>query len=515
MKQCFGYVRVSTQKQGEGVSLEAQKEAISDFAARNNITIIKWFEEKQTAAKRGRPEFNSMIKALRLRAAAGVVIHKIDRGARNFFDYGRLGELSDAGIDVHFAVESLDFKSRGGRLAANVQMAVAEDYCRNLREEIRKGQLTQLKRGLYPFYAPLGYRNNGKGKLKTIDPERGSKVKEAFELYASGQYSIRSLVAEVNRRGLRNNGGQRISKTCLERFLGNPFYTGIIHIRRTGEVYQGAHKPLISATLFATVEDIKAGRYHKKITRHNHTYRGLFRCAQCGYSMVPEKHKGHVYYRCQKQDCHPTNNLREERLEDAVRAVLEHVRMTTEQLHWLEQQFMVWWKKRRSEKDVRTIAVKQAQIKQRIDRLTDAFLDDCIDKAVFNERRQSLLVEQARLAEEEQKARETRLDFDQVRAFLELIKSLAGHYICARPEEKREIVEIATLNRKVATKDVYLEPSNWLLATETLLTGFSCAHSTTTSCTADEFKVADKAIGDLVEAVSLPEVAKLIDQFRK
>ena len=114
MKQCFGYVRVSTVKQGEGVSLEAQQEAIERFAEQNDITITKWFEEKQTAAKAGRPVFSAMVKALRQHKAAGVIIHKIDRSARNFRDWARIGELSDAGIDVHFASESLDFRSRGG-----------------------------------------------------------------------------------------------------------------------------------------------------------------------------------------------------------------------------------------------------------------------------------------------------------------------------------------------------------------------------------------------------------------
>lgn len=55
MKQCFGYIRVSTQKQGEGVSLEAQKDAITAFASRQNLTVTEWFEEKETAAKSGPP----------------------------------------------------------------------------------------------------------------------------------------------------------------------------------------------------------------------------------------------------------------------------------------------------------------------------------------------------------------------------------------------------------------------------------------------------------------------------
>jgi len=39
MKACFGYVRVSTFKQGDGVSLEAQRDAILAFASRNNLSI--------------------------------------------------------------------------------------------------------------------------------------------------------------------------------------------------------------------------------------------------------------------------------------------------------------------------------------------------------------------------------------------------------------------------------------------------------------------------------------------
>ena len=79
MKPCFGYIRVSTQKQGEGVSLEAQKDAITVFASRNDLSVVRWFEEKQTAAKSGRPIFNQLLKLLRHGAASGLIIHKIDR----------------------------------------------------------------------------------------------------------------------------------------------------------------------------------------------------------------------------------------------------------------------------------------------------------------------------------------------------------------------------------------------------------------------------------------------------
>lgn len=46
-------------------------------------------------------------------------------------------------------------------------------------------------------------------------------------------------------------------------------------------------------------------------------------------------------------------------------------------------------------------------------------------------------------------------------------------YLMANPTKKREIVEIATSNRLVRGKHVYLEPSNWLRdpTTQLLLQG--------------------------------------------
>ena len=104
MKTYFGYIRVSTARQGEqGVSLEAQRDAIVRYAQHNGLAIGDWFEERETAAKRGRPLFTRMLQLLRNGKGEGVIIHKIDRSARNLKDWSDLGELIDEGIEVHFA----------------------------------------------------------------------------------------------------------------------------------------------------------------------------------------------------------------------------------------------------------------------------------------------------------------------------------------------------------------------------------------------------------------------------
>src|SRR5438128_3927745 len=197
MKKLFGYTRVSTAKQGEhGISLQDQHDAIVRYAQRFGLEIVAWFEERETAAKRGRPIVNQMLRLLRQGKADGVIIHKIDRSARNLKDWADLGELIDEGIEVHFANESLDLQTRGGRLSADIQAVVAADYIRNLREETRKGLYGRLKQGLYPLPAPLGYLDKGKGKPKEPDPIRGPLVRKAFELYGCGRYNLDTHVEE-------------------------------------------------------------------------------------------------------------------------------------------------------------------------------------------------------------------------------------------------------------------------------------------------------------------------------
>lgn len=461
MKTSFAYVRVSTVKQGEGVSLDAQRDAIIAFAERNGITISKWFVEKETAAKCGRPEFNAMLRALKRRQADGVVLHKVDRGARNAFDWARIGQLSDAGVDVHFAAESLDFRSRGGRLTADIQAVIAADYIRNLREETIKGLYGRLKQGLYPFNAPIGYRDNGGGKPKTVDPVRGPLVKRALELYASGQHSIHSLRAEMQRLGLRNAHGRPLSKGAVEWMLSNPFYAGIIRIRRNGQVFQGIHEPLISPDTFRTIQAVKAGKSGKKITRHRHVYRGLFRCRHCGRAMIPELQKGHVYYRCQRRGC-PANCIREEALERAVTESLRHIVLPERTIAEITEAVERWASRHSGTLEFRTATLQLQNLERRLESMTDALVDGLIDKESFGRRKETLLLQQAELCHKLAKANAEPITPQMVRRFLERARNVAEHYMFADPEERRQIIDIATSNRTVADKNVYLEPSNWL-----------------------------------------------------
>ena len=476
MQGYIGYIRVSTTKQGEGVSLEVQKDAISRYAERNQFEIGLWLEELETAAKRGRPVFNQAMKLLRQEKHKGIILHKLDRGARNLKDWAEIGELSDRGIDVHFVNESLDLQSRGGRLSADIQAVVAADYIRNLREETRKGFYGRLKQGMYPLQAPIGYLDQGGGKPKTIDPIKGPLVRKAFDLYATARYNLETLGEELHRLGLRNHRGGRVTRTGLSTILNNPFYMGLIRIRRTNETFAGIHEPLIGKTMFERVQNVLTGKVNARTQRHAFMFRRMLTCATCGYSLIGERQKGYVYYRCHSKQCRSAC-IREEAVEAEVSRVLQSLRFSDQEKEYFKSRIgtlRVEWTSRQ-EDEMRGVKLRLDQVKDRLNRLTDAYLDQALDKTMFESRKNALLLEQKAVEENlTNLQRNGDPGLDRLGKFLELVGAASLSHRLALPEEKREMVQILTSNRQVDGKKLDLKPSFPFQEIENRLKNASC-----------------------------------------
>jgi len=455
MREYYGYVRVSTVKQGErGSSLHEQRTAIEQYAQRYGLVISAWHEEKETAAKRGRTVFNRMLAALENGKASGVIIHKIDRSARNLRDWSDLGELIDRGIEVHFAHESLDLNSRGGRLSADIQAVVASDYIRNLRDEVRKGFYGRLKQGFYPIGAPLGYLDNGSAKAKTPDPLMAPLVRKAFELYATGQHNFKTLRAELTRLGLRNRRGGHISMNGISTMLNNPFYIGIIRIKKTDEYFQGNHAPLVQKSLFIRVQQTIKARQKVTGLKHFYTYQKMFRCQMCGYCLIAEQQKGYIYYRCHTSTC-PTISFREESLEDEIFKAFRALKFSAEDLDIFREEFNRLLANHIDKKEaiMQSLHLQIAQIDDRMEAMTDALVDRVIDKAAYEKRKEKLLINRASLLE---RVHEISSGNDpislKIKYFLELLNRFADIDNSASSAEKRDLIKSVTSNLRVSTK---------------------------------------------------------------
>jgi len=454
MKTYFAYVRVSTVRQGEhGSSLQEQKAAIEAYAARNGLQISAWFEERVTAAKQGRREFARLTAQLRAGKAEGVIIHKIDRSARNLKDWAGLGELIDAGIEVLFAHEALDLQTRGGRLAADIQAVVAADFIRNLRDEVRKGLYGRLKQGFYPLSAPRGYLDRGKARVKDICPIEGPLVRQLFELYASGTYSLELLRHEMAKRGLTDRGGKPLSFKSLSIILRNPFYIGLMRICTTGEIFEGKHAPLVTKAVFDRVQAIMDGRLYPRVEKHSFLFRRLLKCARCGRSLTGERQRaGRIYYRCHDRACRGVC-VAEPTIDRMVRSCLRELALDAGDLGDLRDLLRKQVAKGRQAASDReaSLTAELNRLAQRLVRLTDVLLDGMIDRDTFAVRKEALLHKRRELQD--------RLDgqdgltfWEDVAQRFEQASAAYSGYDTATPDEKRAMVRLLGSNITVERK---------------------------------------------------------------
>lgn len=457
MKSYFAYVRVSDPKQGRGASLPEQRDAIEKYATRHGLRIAGWYEETETAAKLGRGIFNRMLKELEAGTAAGVVIHKVDRSARHLKDWAHLGELMDRGIEVHFAHENLDLNSRSGRLTADILAVMAADYIRNLRDEVLKGFYGRLKQGFYPLPAPLGYVDRGAARAKELDTVRAPLVRQMFELYASGRYSIDTLRMEMIRRGLRSRRGGTPSRPAFAAMLHNPFYIGLIHIKRRGETFQGVHEPLVTKTIFDRVQAVASGRLHARVVKHDFLFRRLIRCALCGHLLTGERQKGLVYYRCHTPGCR--TSVREDYAESCVRTVLGLLALSEEEMRDVRDLGDEGKTVRVAARQTERARLKRALAlcEDRIAGLADALVDQTIDKETYQLRNVRLLAERRELQDALSDPK-TGNDGSDLLSDFELGNTAYLRFNSPIQAEKREVLESMTSNLVAEGKELGITP---------------------------------------------------------
>lgn len=147
----------------------------------------------------------------------------------------------------------------------------------------------------------LGYKNVSKedgSKTIAIDEQYAFYVKQAFNLYDSGMYSLKSLADKLYNDGLRSKTGKKVPKSTIEFMLKNVFYTGVFKFE--GKIYENAkHKAIISKELFYRVQDRLIDPNKSKKHNIDFAYTGLIRCQHCGCLLTAElKKEKYIYYHC-------------------------------------------------------------------------------------------------------------------------------------------------------------------------------------------------------------------------
>ncbi len=293
----FVYCRKSSEEESKQIqSLETQETILLDFAKKNNLSIVEVIKESKSAKTDGnRPLFSSMIERIQRNEADGLLVAHVDRLSRNGIECGQLTKLVETGFLKEIRTPDRVYSNYIDLMYIGFEFIFAEHYSRALSVRVKEGIQTKLNKGEYPSFAPIGYVN----KLGKIYPDnlRSKYILMAYDLYSTGNYSLKNLSFHLFDNGFRTRSGQKVAKATLHRILRDPVYTGLI--KRHGQVYQGIHQPLVSTALYDRVRAVFNGLNKGRGKSLDFLYRPYLSCAVCGCQMTATRKKfTYDYYYC-------------------------------------------------------------------------------------------------------------------------------------------------------------------------------------------------------------------------
>ena len=411
MIKYFIYCRKSTEDEERQIlSIEAQLAELREFAKQNNLFVVREFYESKSAKEPGREVFNFMMGEIEKGNASGILAWNPDRLARNSIDGGKVVYLVDTGKILSLKFPTFWFEpTPQGKFMLSVSFGQAKYYTDNLRENILRGIRQKIRRGQLSAKAPMGYYNEP--RLRTIEPDKKTfhKVKEILGAFATGEYTLTKIQSKMFSLGLVSRGNRPPHLSSIHRILTNPFYYG--HFRYRNELHEGSHKPMISKKLFDKIQQalIDTGKPRKNRGEKNYQFLNFATCGECGYSITAERHTKpsglrFVYYRCthksKTQKC-SARFLRDSELANQVKAECQKVSVPDEWKNDYLEKITQWENENKESSGIfaQNLRDQLKDVKTKIDRLMDAYLEGGFELIEFQEKKNDFMSKKKDLEE--------------------------------------------------------------------------------------------------------------------
>ena len=251
------YYRVSSDEQVEGFSLDAQRRLLRDFCATKGWVVTEEYADQGLSARSDkvakRPAFKRMIEDAEAGLLDVVVVHKLDRFARNIrvtFEYLEL--LARHGVKFVAVAQDVDYTTPEGRMFMGMLATLAQYYSDNLAQETKKGKAERKAQGAVQRGHPLWHDQGGWTACRCPTRQR-SRGCGWPSLTAEGR-SDRTIAQRLNAAGYRTTGtrgANPFTKDTVRGLLRNRFYLGELPGERPGTAAPVQHGAVIETDLSA------------------------------------------------------------------------------------------------------------------------------------------------------------------------------------------------------------------------------------------------------------------------
>ena len=386
------YIRKSTDdKEKQVLSLDSQKEEMLKIAKRENIEIVETIEESRSAKlPKNRPLFAKMLADISSDKANAIICWRLDRLSRNPIDSAEISWMLQQGVLQHIKTHEREYYPKDNVVVMSVDTAMANQYIRDLSENVTLGLKRKAQMGWYPSRAPLGYLNDRseiQGQRKILkDPLSFDLVRRMFDYMLTGAYSSlaiwRIFSKELNLKTVKSG---KFTKSYIYQIFCNPFYYGDFEYpKKSGNWYMGKHEPIITKDEFDHIQVLLGLRTAPKPKGRFFPFTTLIRCQNCKARITAEYkekrqkngnvHK-YVYYHCTKRlDANCTQkSLGELELDKQLASDIEKITIPSEFHEWAMAQLKIAHHKEISDRNIVIDSLQREYNKQ------VAFIDSLIE----------------------------------------------------------------------------------------------------------------------------------------
>ena len=320
------YIRVSSDEQIDGTSLDFQETECRKYCERKGFEVVAVFREEGESAKdlslNNRKEFLRGIEFCRKNKGKvqAFVVLRVNRFARNTEDHFIIRKkLASYGVTLHSVTEPIGNKPIE-KLVETVA-AASSDYENAIRkQQCADGMSEKVNQGLYPWKSPYGYvcGQFKKRGLKKTEPDQPDPItfplmQKLFRVCLEERIgSSVELAKRANQMGMLPKSSKKIYPQWIDDRFCNKFYAGIIVNPFTGEEIQGKHVAMVTSDEFNQIQLIRRGKVRAIVVKRQKNNPDFpltrdIKCPDCGIGLSGSHSRGnggaYASYHCHNKNC--------------------------------------------------------------------------------------------------------------------------------------------------------------------------------------------------------------------
>lgn len=465
-------------------SIDAQVIELMAIAEKNNLNIVRKFEESKSAkSPNNRPQFSEMIKLIEKGKIQGILTWQINRLSRNPTESGLLQQLLQDGKIKRIQTYDKVYEPEDNAVVFSVESSISNQFIMDLRKSVKRGIREKARQGGISGPAPEGYINNRIDKTIEIDPLRFPIIKKCFNLYLAGDKTVPELKKMLDDSGYltvkrKKTGNKPMPINNLYGILTNPRYAGLIpDPYEDGVVHEANYPAMITPDEFNAVQRLlgKKGRT-RYVSRQQFELRGLLKCGECGCSITAERHHKklkdgsvnvHVYYHCtKKRGACSQGGVTEAELFSQLDTLLSEYEISPLLYEWglkaIKDLAKEEIKQRDNTQQLQFASINEIQVK--LDRITELVTDGVMDGETYRIQTEKLKSELAsRQDEQAETARRAKNWYEIIGNTLETLEQANGKFKAGNFPIRRNILLAIGYNPLLVDKTVTITPNNWLI----------------------------------------------------